>query len=106
MKTQEKFPYLSQSDFLHLHSIYQAENIYEGQEISQKEAILKYLKAFKPSWVTSISVQDMVTKTIINKADNTFDDSVFEWSEKDIYHFEKYNMPLNPDFITHVVKHS
>ena len=94
---------LSQND-IKLKSIFVDKNVYQGEEIKNKQLILKYLKSFKPSWFTSAKVIDNISKKALSAVDNLYDDGIFEWSESEIYHFEKYNMPLNDNFISHCGK--
>ena len=48
----------------------------------------------------------MVTNEKTDKCDNSFFDGKYEWSETDIYHFEKYNMPLNDSFVKFVLSNN
>lgn len=79
-------------------------NTYQGKKIEDKQLVLNYLKSFKPSWFTSASVTDPILQKRIAKADNLYNDGVYEWSEGEIYLFEKYNMPLNSEFILHCIE--
>ncbi len=74
------------------------------EPIKEKKILLKYLKGFKPTWATSGFVQDRVTnKQVKNHYNVGYEYDGFTWNEELIYHFEKYNMPLNEDFIKYVL---
>lgn len=86
--------------------IYKNESIFIGEDKTYKEDVLYYLKSFSPSWITSAKVVDMVTNEKTDKCDSSFFDGKYEWSETDIYHFEKYNMPLNDSFVKFVLSNN
>lgn len=71
--------------------------------INGKEKILAYLKRFPECAFTSAPVKDAFTGKIVYDANNARTDGVFQWSESEIYHFEKYNLKLNNDFIEYVL---
>lgn len=76
-------------------------------EIKEKEKVLSYLKSFStPSAYTSQPAVDIVTNDKICDADNAFSDNEYTWYTSWIYHFEKYNLKLNDDFIEYVLSHS
>lgn len=68
-----------------------------------KEKILGYMKKFDPCAFTTQPVYDRITGEKVVKADNEHSDGEYSWYESDIYHFEKYNLKLNDDFIQHVL---
>ena len=77
-------------------------NLYKGEEIENKPLILQYLKSFKPTWFTTGRLIDNISGKKIDIVDNSYDDGVFIWSESDIYHFERYNMPLSKEFTSYI----
>ncbi len=87
------------------------DDVYEGEKISEKGKVLEYLKKYHKfenmHLFTSSPFVDRKTKEVVKKTtDGSFTDGKYEWLESDIYHIEKYNMPLKPDFINHVLKQS
>lgn len=68
-----------------------------------KEIVLKYLKSFKYSWVSSQCIIDKKENKLINIAYMLYNDGKYEWSSSEIYHYEKYDLILNSDFIDHIV---
>ena len=83
--------------------IWKEESLFSGERISEKEKVCKYLKSFDPKWITTGRVEDRIKKERIDICDHSYSDGIYEWSETDIYHFEKYNMPLKDEFIKHVL---
>lgn len=79
-------------------------NEYSDTPHPLKEKILKYLKSFKYSWVSSQRVIDKKENRPTDIAYMFYNDGKFEWSSSEIYHFEKYNLILNSDFIDHIFK--
>lgn len=75
-------------------------------EILNKETVLNYLKQSPEYAFTSEPVKDYYTGEIVYDANNARSDGEYIWYESEIYHFEKYNLKLNDDFIEHVLKHS
>ncbi len=78
------------------------EKEFSNEPISQKNEVLNYLKSFDIAWFTSVRVLDEKTNSYIKKADHLYNDKKYEWSESEIYHFEKYNLILNEDFVNHI----
>lgn len=89
----------NQNDFL---PIVLYEYNYSDKPHPQKDKILQYLKSFKYSWITSQCVIDIKNNQAVNTAEKLYNDGKFEWSESDIYHFEKYDLILSPDFYSHI----
>ena len=59
-----------------------------------------YLNSFPPKWLTSARIIDKGTgMAVMDIVNNSFSVGEYEWSASDIYHFEKYNMPLFAEFI-------
>lgn len=78
--------------------------VYSDKPIENKEIILQFLKSFSPSWFTSARVSDVISGETIEKCNNVFSDGGYEWTEAEIYHFEKYNLQLDNSFIRYVLK--
>ncbi len=74
--------------------------------ICSKETVLSYLKTYPECAFTSAPVKDFFTGKIVYDANNLRTDGIYRWSESEIYHFEKYNLKLNDDFIEYVLKRS
>ncbi len=71
--------------------------------IENKDTILEYLKRFEDWAFTSQPVYDIYTGEEVADADNGKTDGVYTWYESEIYHFQKYNLILNDDFIKYVM---
>ena len=73
-------------------------------DIKNKSQILSYMKSFsEPSAYTSQPVIDRFTNQELDKINNAFSDGTYTWYATEIYHFEKYNLKLNNDFIEYVL---
>lgn len=78
-----------------------------GIAIKDKTQILKYLQSFnEPSAYTSQPVIDKFTGKELERVNNAFSDGVYTWYVSEIYHFEKYNLKLNDDFVEYVLAKS
>ena len=80
------------------------DNCYKGNEVIHKEKVLKFFASNKPKLFTTMRVMDKVTNTEVEYLCNSrYYDDIYFWSEADIYHFKKYNMPLKQSFIEYVI---
>jgi hypothetical protein len=73
--------------------------------INNKDKILAFLKSVEPYAVASCYTTDFI------KNEHFYDQSLmlyekdgYTWSNEIIYHFEHYDLKLNDDFITYVLK--
>ena len=90
-----------------LKRIYKKHNIYVGTPLDIKDDILVYLTSFKPKWITSARIIDKVIgeAAVMDIFNNSFSDGEYKWSDSNIYHFKKYNMPLCAEFIEYFINH-
>lgn len=65
-----------------------------------KNAVLKYMSSFPITAVAAGSFEDAVTGREVDGSYTAYNDGVFRWTTCDIYHLKKYNLALNPDFIS------
>ena len=75
----------------------------QDRAINDKDKILEYLKSFDPDCAAGMSLVDEVTGDIIETGVNGYEDDQYYWDTRHIYHFEKYNLKLDDDFIAHVL---
>ena len=68
-----------------------------------KMAILKYMRSFPHSAYTTAPVYDRITGEVVRESDDQITDGTYIWYESWIYHFEKYDLKLNDDFIEYVL---
>ena len=61
--------------------------------------VLTYMKNGKDAGVLCSTVFDFVSNELVPKTINCYTDGEFEWDDREIYHFEKYNLELAPDFV-------
>lgn len=73
------------------------------EEISGKQKILRYLKSFNKTACTTQYVVDLFTGEEQPIIDDARSDGTYTWYDSEIYHFEKYNLKLNNDFIQYVL---
>lgn len=73
------------------------------EEISGKQKILRYLKSFNKTACTTQHVVDLFTGEEQPIIDDARSDGTYTWYDSEIYHFEKYNLKLNNDFIQYVL---
>lgn len=68
-----------------------------------KDRILAFMRKAPTVAYTSLPVYDRLTGEEAFPADNAHSDGEYTWYESWIYHFEKYNIKLNDDFIQHAL---
>lgn len=78
-------------------------NIMSDTEIPDKQKIIKYLKSFEKSSYTTQPVIDVLTGEKLDFVNDMRSDGVYSWSDSEIYHFEKYNIKLDDNFIEYVL---
>ncbi len=69
-------------------------------EIPKKYIILRYLKAVKPYIVGVFALRDVVTGKLYSTCCCNYKEGDWEWTDSDVYYFEKYNVPLNEEFVS------
>ena len=90
--------------FENIITINKYEGVFQGLPVPNKETILKYLCQYKPILATSREVFDEVTRQKVKGFyDVGYFDGKYSWDEKDVYLFEKYNMPLKDEFVEHIL---
>ena len=82
-------------------------NYIDSRSLDRKNDILDYMRSGNsPVLFTSQPVKDAVTGEELKKVDNGYSDGKYLWFESEIYHFDKYNLKLEDDFIKYVLNKS
>ena len=74
------------------------------QAIDGKRKVLLYLKNGNDDGVRCSGVYDYVKAEPQFDTIHLFTDGEYYWDSEEIYHFEKYNLELNPDFVEKALK--
>ena len=74
------------------------------KEIPEKAEVLRYMKSFEDDVVCPGKVYDVVRNEVTTVPLVYYTDGEFVWDERDIYHFENYNLKLEEKFIQKVLK--
>ena len=76
-----------------------------GFSCAEKSTILNYLKKRGEELaVLTCSAMDYISNQPLNGTSlKSFTDGKYLWSNEEIYHFEKYDLKLNDDFIQYVL---
>lgn len=89
-----------------LKRIYKKHNIYVGTPFDIKDDILVYLTSFKPKRFTSARINYKVSgEAVMDIVNNSFSDGEYKWSDSNINHLKKYNIPLSAEFIEYFINH-
>lgn len=78
-------------------------NMISENEAAGKKEILQYLKSFEPDCSAGMILVDELTGKEVGSEVNGYEDGQFYWDSRHIYHFEKYNLELNKEFIEKVL---
>lgn len=73
--------------------------------VDNKHKIIAYLNSFDDDAFTSQPVYDIFSGERVSDADNAKTDGVYTWYQSEIYHFEKYDLQLNEEFINYLTDH-
>lgn len=68
-----------------------------------KQVVLKYLRSFNNVAVAAGYPEDVVTGEIVRIPYLAFEDDEYCWDSSDIYHLEKYDIALDPEFVDKVL---
>ncbi len=68
-----------------------------------KEKVLNYLKSAPKAGIRCQTLYDYVEGVLLSPAVWAHSDGEYRWNDEEIYHFEKYNMILNIDFLKKVL---
>ena len=71
--------------------------------IQGKNKVLEYLKKGKDAGVRCSAVHDLVEKFSTGKTIHRYTDEEYIWDDREIYHFEHYNLALDKGFIEKVL---
>ena len=74
-----------------------------GVENHYKNAVLEHMKKIEAEVVQARSMMDYISGTTLHDSVECFTDGEYFWTSEEIYHFEKYNLKLNDDFIQYVL---
>lgn len=74
-----------------------------GKHIDEKQIILDYLNSFEAEAVQTRAMTDYFTNISLPDSVECFTDGEYIWTSEDVYHFEKYDIELNRDFIEYVL---
>ena len=83
----------------------QLKTLITKEPIDNKQKILSYLKAGEDDGVRCSSVHDYVTDEYTGSTIHLYTDGEYFWDDEEIYHFEKYNIPLTNDFLQKVANY-
>lgn len=71
--------------------------------VDNKEKVLNYLKNGKDDGVCCSSIFDFVSSSSTGNTIHCYTDGEFSWDDEEIYHFEKYNIKLDEEFISKII---
>ena len=78
----------------------------KAERIEDKGKVLSFLKSFEPKAAAAGHFNDEVTGEAVDVDWLSYSSGTFSWTTADIYHFEKYNLKLKPEFVEYAIAHS
>lgn len=75
---------------------------FTGFCLPEKNIILDYLKKYDCLAVMAHATADYITGEMLKPSVQLFSDGIYQWTNEEIYHFEKYDIKLNDDFIEYI----
>lgn len=73
------------------------------EEPEDKHKILTYLKSFPADCAAGMSLVDEITGETLESGVEGYEDGQFYWDSREIYHYEKYNIKLDEEFVQYVL---
>lgn len=70
--------------------------------LNDKDLVLGYMRSCTYVGWSMAYVKDEVTGIETDVTACGYRENGFQWSSSDIYHLEKYDLPLNPEFLDYV----
>lgn len=75
-----------------------------GYHLNKKEIILIYFKEHNSETaIITCASTDYISGEKLSDSVTCFNDGEYCWTSEEIYHFEKYDLKLNDDFIRYVL---
>ena len=74
--------------------------------IGVKNKVLSYMKGGNDAGVRCSSVFDFVQNFSTGKTIHCYTDGEYKWDDREIYHFEHYNLKLESEFVNKVLHSS
>lgn len=75
-----------------------------GDKNENKDKILSYLNHFEQIVAITRPITDYISGEDKRESVYGYTDGGYWWTNEQVYHFEKYDMKLNDDFIKYVLK--
>lgn len=77
---------------------------FRRKKCAAKGTVLRHLKSFQPYAAAGGPFEDMVTgEDQWGKQFLAYSDNGWNWTSSEIYHLEKYDLELKPEFIEYVL---
>lgn len=74
--------------------------------LAEKDKVLAFMRKPAPFCATAGRFQDAVTgKTVYDSAWGWYRRGGWQWSDRDAYHVEKYDLELEPEFVDYALSH-
>lgn len=71
--------------------------------IEDKDKIIQYMKNGEDAGVCCSSVFDFVQNKLVPRTIHRYTDGEYIWDDREIYHFEKYNITLDEAFVRKIL---
>ena len=76
------------------------------KRLDEKEKVPAFMRKHTPFCATAGHFDDVITgKPVEDWSWGWFRRGGWQWSERDTYHVEKYDLELDPEFVTYALKH-
>lgn len=76
-----------------------------SKPLHEKGAVLSFFRSMKPTAAAGGRFSDIKTGETINTDWFSYSSDIYSWSTSDIYHFEKYDLELKPEFVEYALAH-
>ena len=74
--------------------------------LAEKDKVLAFMHKPSPFCATAGRFEDVTTgEAVYDRAWGWYRHGDWQWSDRDAYHFEKYDLELEPEFVDYALKH-
>lgn len=74
--------------------------------LAEKDKVLAFMRGPAPFFATAGRFEDATTgKTVCDRAWGWYRHGDWQWSDRDAYHVEKYDLELEPEFVDYALRH-
>ena len=85
---------------------YAQNGYFPTKALAEKGKVLAFMRKQAPFCATAGRFEDAITgETVRDRAWGWYRHGDWQWSDHDVYHFEKYDLELEPEFVGYALRY-